>query len=93
MWDLPGSGVVPMFPLLVGEFFTTESLGKSQLLTFFFFFFLQYRWKNGNSEMSKEFDKYSLHSTKCLVPKKKKKNVMYTCGRFILIYGKTNTIL
>ena len=23
--------------------------------------------------MSKEFDKYSLHSTKCLVPKKKKK--------------------
>ena len=59
---------------LVGGFFTSELLGKSYLLTFF----LQYRWKNGNSEMSKEFDKYSLHSTKCLVPEKKKRMLFKT---------------
>ena len=32
MWDLPGSGVEPMSPALVGRFVTTGPLGKLCLL-------------------------------------------------------------
>ena len=28
MWDLPGSGIEPVFPALAGGFFTTEPPGK-----------------------------------------------------------------
>ena len=28
MWDLPSSGIEPVFPALAGKFFTTEPLGK-----------------------------------------------------------------
>ena len=28
VWDLPGSGIEPIFPTLAGEFFTTEPSGK-----------------------------------------------------------------
>ena len=29
MWNLPGSGIKPVFPVLAGGFFTIESPGKS----------------------------------------------------------------
>ena len=38
VWDVPRSGTEPVFPALVGGFFTTEPPGKP--LDFFLFFFL-----------------------------------------------------
>ena len=32
MWDLPGSGIEPVFPALAGRFFSTEPPGKPLLL-------------------------------------------------------------
>ena len=34
MWDLPGSGMEPVFPVLAGGFFTTEPPGKASLFYF-----------------------------------------------------------
>ena len=36
MWDLPGSGIEPMSPALVGKFFTTEPPGKPCNFLFLF---------------------------------------------------------
>ena len=40
MWDLPGSGIEPMIPALVGGFFTTELPGKPCNVFFFFLLLL-----------------------------------------------------
>ena len=34
MWDLPGSGMEPVFPVLAGGFITTEPPGKPSLFYF-----------------------------------------------------------
>ena len=34
VWDLPGSGIEPVFPALAGEFFTTEPSGKPRYSLF-----------------------------------------------------------
>ena len=35
MWDLPGPGISPMYPMLTGGFFTTEPPGKPCFLHFY----------------------------------------------------------
>ena len=40
MWDLPGPGVEPMSPALVGEFFTTEPPGKPLIVAFSYMAFI-----------------------------------------------------
>ena len=38
MWDLPGPGIKPMFPALVGGFLTTAPPGESGNICFFLFY-------------------------------------------------------
>ena len=41
MWDLPGTGVEPVSPVLAGEVFTTESPGKPCMIYFNLLFYLE----------------------------------------------------
>ena len=54
MWDLPGPGIEPVSPALVGRFFTTEPPGKpeikllkylsnTQFLMFYMYYLLLFR--------------------------------------------------
>ena len=59
MWDVPGSGIKPLFPALAGGFFTSESPGNLHISFPFFFLSLSHQhvpsYENTTSKIVNSF--------------------------------------